>query len=213
MSAEMEARPVQEAPEPETTLHQPVAREPMAGAVTADPAMEVPALVPGARMALFAGLLVSLLGAWGALVAYLGPSLGFGPAGAAAWHWDRTNTFLNLVPGAAGVLAGLLMMLWAGARFRAPMLSLAALIAFAAGAWFVLGPEVYPVLHGTVPTFGPVTGPGGLVHFAIRVGYGLGVGLLMCLLAGMVLAIAPFRPVLMRRDVMVGDGRRHPVAL
>jgi hypothetical protein len=211
MSAEMEARPVEEAEL--ATTHQPVVREPMAGAGAVDPAMEASAMVPGARMALLAGLHVTLLGAWGALVAYFGPSFGFGPAGAAAWHWDRTNTFLNLVPGAAGVFAGLLMMLWAGARFRAPMLSLAALIAFAAGAWFVLGPEVYPVLHGTVPNFGAVTGPSGLAHFTTRVGYGLGVGLLMCLLAGMVLAVAPFRPVLMRREMLAPEGRRHPVAL
>ncbi|HZU72928.1 MAG TPA: hypothetical protein VE990_09180 [Acidimicrobiales bacterium] len=215
MSTDMEANPAERVDEPPTTVGEPRAdRAPMAGA----PVVER-MVVPGTGLALFAGLLITLLGAWGALVAYLGPTFGFGPAGAAAWQWSGAHTYLNLVPGAAAVAAGMLMMLGSAARGRAPLLGLAALVAFGAGAWFVLGPQVYPILvpGATVPSFGALTGAGGVAHFVTRVGYGMGEGLLMCLLAGMVMAVASFRPMVAgrgvaRRDAALAGRRRHRMA-
>jgi hypothetical protein len=114
------------------------------------------------------GLLLVLLGAWGALIPFVGPYFHFAYTPDTAWTWTWGRFFLEVVPGAAAVLGGLILMVSA---FR-PVAMFAATLATAAGAWFTVGSMLGPVwasdatlggaggvpsaLNPGVPTGGPL---------------------------------------------------------
>ena len=133
-----------------------------------------------------AGPLLVLLGAWGGAVAYFGPLIGLGPAGAAPWRMTTAHTVLNLVPGAAAVAGGLAVTL--GSRLaRARLQRSGAVVALAAAAWFVIGFAAYPALfRGGPPAYGR-TGGGPVADLGSVAAYGRGVGLLLCALAAVAL--------------------------
>lgn len=82
------------------------------------------------------GLVLVLLGAWGGIVAYVGPRIGFRMDTASAWDWTTSRWELHAAPGAAVVLGGLLLLMAAPraiARFGA-------VLALLAGMWLVVGP-------------------------------------------------------------------------
>lgn len=95
--------------------------------------------VPRTRGTL-SGVLLVLLGAWAGIVAFIGPYLDFGftPMPDSAWHWTAARGYLQVVPGAAAVLAGLVML----AAANRVATSLAAWLAAAAGAWLIVGPPL-----------------------------------------------------------------------
>jgi len=87
------------------------------------------------------GLMLILLGAWGALIPFVGPYFHFAYTPDAAWTWTWGRFFLEIVPGVATVLGGLILMISA---FR-PVAMFGAALAAAAGAWFVVGSLLGPV--------------------------------------------------------------------
>ena len=57
--------------------------------------------------------LVILLGAWAALVAFIGPSFDYQATSTSSWRWTTTNWLLHLVPGAVAFAGGFLILaLW-----------------------------------------------------------------------------------------------------
>jgi hypothetical protein len=90
--------------------------------------------VPRSRGA-FSGLLLVLLGLWGALVPILGPYFHFGFAPDKAWDFTAGRVWLQIVPGAAVFLGGLITLGSANRAFAAFGAWLAAL----GGAWFTVG--------------------------------------------------------------------------
>jgi hypothetical protein len=138
------------------------------------------------------GLLTIAIGAWGGIVAYLGPSFGYDASSSGSWYWDWQHSLLYLIPGAVAVVTGLWM--WALAarthagsgRFGA---GLAGLLLLAAGAWFVLGPVVWTLFYST-PVFGPASPMNNFLH---QLGYNLGPGLILVALGGMTLSHAAIR--------------------
>src|SRR5437899_267956 len=88
--------------------------------------------------AAISGLLIALLGFWGALIAFVGPYFNYAFGVDETWHYTADRLWLNILPGAAAVLAGLVLVVSAK---RAALLG-GALLALAAGAWFVVGPAV-----------------------------------------------------------------------
>lgn len=132
------------------------------------------------------GLLSLLLSAWGGIVPYLGPSFGYSSNGAPAWHWSLQHTLLYLVPGAVGVVISLAVLAQsrAGRAAVRASLGLSGLILIACGAWFVIGPVTWPVLHSG-QVFGTATSAS--ARFVNQVGYNLGVGVLLAALGGMVM--------------------------
>ena len=96
--------------------------------------------VPRTR-GLGSGLLLILLGAWGALIPFVGPYFHFAYTPDAAWTWTWGRFFLEIVPGVATALGGLILMISA---FR-PVAMLGAALAAAGGAWFVVGSLLGPV--------------------------------------------------------------------
>lgn len=85
-----------------------------------------------------AGLLVLLLGVWAGIIPFVGPYFHYGFAPDATWHFTLDRLWLNILPGAAAVLGGLMMMS-AGRRGGG---LLGAWLALAGGLWLVLGPSV-----------------------------------------------------------------------
>ncbi|WKG06064.1 hypothetical protein [Mycolicibacterium sp. HK-90] len=81
------------------------------------------------------GLLLVLLGIWGALIPFVGPYFDFAFTPDQAWVWTSARGWLEVVPGAVTALGGLLLM---GSGNRATA-HFGAWLAVLGGAWFVIG--------------------------------------------------------------------------
>ncbi|GAC1403316.1 MAG: hypothetical protein NVS4B6_18790 [Mycobacterium sp.] len=81
------------------------------------------------------GFLLILLGAWGALVPFVGPYFNFAFTPNQEWFWTNARGWLEVLPGAATALGGLLLLVSAN-RVTA---MLGGWLAVLAGAWFVVG--------------------------------------------------------------------------
>ena len=87
------------------------------------------------------GVLLILLGAWGALIPFIGPYFHFAYTPDTAWAWTWGRFFLEIVPGVATALGGLILLISA---FR-PVAMFGAALAAAGGAWFAVGSMLGPV--------------------------------------------------------------------
>ncbi len=97
--------------------------------------------MPRSRGAL-SGLILVVLGAWGALIPFVGPHFDFAYTPDQDWAWTTGRGWLEVLPGAAAVLAGLLLIFSAN-RITAMV---GGWLAVLAGVWFVIGGEVAPML-------------------------------------------------------------------
>ena len=117
------------------------------------------------------GALIILLGLWGALIPFIGPSFHYAFGGFQTWHYTSQRLWLCIVPGAVAVIGGLLLM---RARTRVGGLT-AAWVALAAGVWFAIGPSVSLRWHHTIYAIGAPAG-GYTRQMLEWVGYFYGVG-------------------------------------
>ena len=81
------------------------------------------------------GLLLILLGAWGALIPFIGPYFHFAYSPDQAWVWSTARAWLEVFPGVTAALGGFLLLI-SGNRATAMFGGWLAVIA---GAWFVVG--------------------------------------------------------------------------
>ena len=103
----------------------------------------------------FSGFLLILLGLWGALIPFIGPYFHYAYTPDKAWTYNTGRLWLELLPGAAVVVGGFLLMIAKG-RHTALF---GALLAAAAGAWFTLGPVLSPLWNSHVAMGGsPASG-------------------------------------------------------
>jgi hypothetical protein len=126
-----------------------------------------------------AGVIALLASAWGGIVPYVGPVLGYGIDGSGSWHWSLAHTVLSLVPGVAGVLLGLFVLAESrGISLGRGRLSLATagLLLMVCGAWFAIGPLAWPVLSNGTGYFRAGTH---LRFLADEVGSSIGVGIIL----------------------------------
>ncbi|MGH3272870.1 MAG: hypothetical protein ACRDNZ_00905 [Streptosporangiaceae bacterium] len=89
------------------------------------------------------GILLVLLGAWGAIIPFVGPYMGYAYTPNTTWTYTNGRLWLSILPGVATMLGGIMVLL--SAR-RIPAISGASLAALS-GAWFVVGA---PILAATV---------------------------------------------------------------
>ena len=136
------------------------------------------------------GVLTLLVGAWGGIVPFVGPLFGYSADGTTAWYWNLPHALLWLAPGAAACLAAAVMI---GALPRA-MAGLgrmgafgAGVLAVLAGAWFVVGPEAWPVLFRSAGVFAPA---GAMRAFVHQIGYSFGPGVLLVLFGALTMGMA-----------------------
>ena len=102
------------------------------------------------------GVLLILLGAWGALIPFVGPYFHFAYTPDTAWTWTWGRFFLAIVPGVAVALGGLILMISA---FR-PVAMFGAALAAAGGAWFAVGHLLGPVWSSAPGSIPPALSPG-----------------------------------------------------
>jgi hypothetical protein len=124
-------------------------------------------------------VLTIALGAWGAIVPYVGPLFGYGATGGGAWHWNLAHSLLGLAPGALAVVVGFLLF----AETRGikvgrglPGLFAAGLLVLASGAWFIVGPAAWPVISAHGSYFEAASPYRGLLNL---LGYSFGTGILL----------------------------------
>jgi len=90
--------------------------------------------VPRSRGVL-SGLLLVLLGAWGALVPFVGPYFHYAYTPDHGWTYTTGRFWLEVLPGAVTVLGGLIVLISASR----PLAHFGAWLAALGGAWFALG--------------------------------------------------------------------------
>jgi hypothetical protein len=140
------------------------------------------ARIPRTRGA-FSGLLLVLLGAWGALIPFIGPYFHFAYTPDKAWVWSSARFWLEVLPGAAVVLGGLIVL----GSSRRPSAMLGALLALLGGAWFVAGNTLSAVWNHGVPQAG-VPANTGLTRVAVeQLGFFTGLGALIIFFAALAL--------------------------
>ncbi|MGW5054048.1 hypothetical protein [Actinokineospora sp. NPDC004072] len=129
------------------------------------------------------GVLLVLLGLWGALIPLIGPYLGMSYGTDQPWQFTAARLLLNFLPGLLVVLGGLGLI--ASARSAGGVLWgwLAAL----GGAWFVLGQTVSSMWNGGAPAGGRPIGDSPVTRAAIELVYHLGLGTLIVFLASVAL--------------------------
>jgi hypothetical protein len=81
------------------------------------------------------GFLLILLGAWGALIPFVGPNFGFAYTPDQEWTWTAARGWLEVLPGAATAVGGVLLLT---SRNRAAAM-LGGWLTVVAGGWFVVG--------------------------------------------------------------------------
>jgi len=91
------------------------------------------------------GVLLMILGLWAALVPFIGPSfdLGYTPNPNSTWHWTAARGWLEVLPGAAAFLGGLLLL----ASTSRAMTVFGGWLAALGGAWLVIGSALAPAIH------------------------------------------------------------------
>jgi hypothetical protein len=77
------------------------------------------------------------------LIPFIGPAFDFGFGGSQTWDWTAARFWLEVLPGIACFVGGLMMLVSAN-RGTA---MLGAWLAIAAGAWFVIGPTLAKPFH------------------------------------------------------------------
>ncbi|OBG54878.1 hypothetical protein A9X03_05030 [Mycobacterium sp. E1715] len=138
------------------------------------------------------GLLLVIMGAWGALIPFVGPRFNFAYTPDREWAWSTARGWLEVLPGAATVLGGLLLIV-AGNRVAA---MLGGWLAVLAGAWFVVGGQFAPLLG--IGSAGDPVAATDRKRAVLEVSYFSGLGALIVFVGGVVLARTAVR---LARDV------------
>src|SRR5207248_3683870 len=86
----------------------------------------------------FSGLLIAVLGIWGALIPFIGPYFNYSFGTNSTWHYTTDRLWLNILPAAVALVGGFLLV---GAATRAAGI-VGGWLALTAGAWFVVGPAL-----------------------------------------------------------------------
>lgn len=137
--------------------------------------------MPRSRGAVSGSLLV-LAGVWGGLIPFLGPRFDFAYTPAQEWAWTTARGWFEVLPGAAAVLGGLLLL---ASRNRVGA-TFGGLLAVLAGAWFVVGPRVAPLMR--LGTIGDPVGATERKRAVLELSYFTGLGVLIVLVGGFAVA-------------------------
>ncbi|OBI84736.1 hypothetical protein [Mycobacterium sp. E740] len=151
--------------------------------------------MPRSRGAM-SGFLLILLGAWGALIPFVGPLFDFAYSPDRAWTWTTGRGWLEVLPGAVTALGGLLLLM---SRNRATAM-LGGWLAVAGGAWFVVGRALAGPLG--LGDAGVPLAATEAKHVALELTYFYGLGALIVFLGAAALGRISVRSV---RDVEWAD--------
>jgi hypothetical protein len=131
----------------------------------------------------FSGFLLILLGLWGALIPFVGPYFHYAYTPDKAWTYNTGRLWLELLPGAAVVFGGFLLMV---ARSRHTAL-FGALLAAAAGAWFALGTVLSPLWNHHIPMGGSPASSSMYMRIMEQLGFFTALGVVIVFVAAVAL--------------------------
>ena len=153
------------------------------------------------------GLLIALLGIWGALIPFVGPYFDYSFGTNSTWHYTADRLWLNILPGALALLAGLLLL----TASRRTTGSLGGWLAVTAGTWFLIGPSVSLTWESGA---GPIGRPlfGSTRQMLELVGYFYGLGALVIALGAFAAGRFVSRPLLRDEPAMAAAPGRPAVA-
>jgi hypothetical protein len=143
------------------------------------------------------GALLVLLGIWGALIPFVGPYFHYAYQPDRAWTSTSGRIWLEVLPGAVTLAAGLVVL---ASRLR-PFALLGAWLAALAGAWFAVGDVVGGHFSG-IP--GPGTPAGGTTRAVLeQLGFFTGLGVVIVFMAAV--ALGRFSVVSAKDAVALGE--------
>lgn len=137
--------------------------------------------IPRSRGALSGALLI-LLGLWGALIPLVGPYASFAYTPDQTWTVTAGRVWLEILPGAAAILGGMILLITS----LRPAALLGACLAILAGAWFTVGTTLAPLW--TTVALDPGSPVGGQVDRVLeQVSFFTGLGAVIICVASVIL--------------------------
>jgi hypothetical protein len=134
--------------------------------------------IPRSRGAL-SGVLLVLLGIWGALIPFIGPYFHYAYTPNRTWDYTSGRLWLEILPGVAALVGGVIVLM---SRLR-PVVVFGALLAALAGIWFAIGGLV---AHAWTRLPGAGAPVGGATRTALeQIGFFTGLGVAIALLAAL----------------------------
>ncbi len=128
------------------------------------------------------GLILIVLGAWGALIPFVGPHFNFAYTPDRESAWTTARGWLEVLPGGLTALGGLLL-IFSGNRANAIV---GGWLAVLAGGWFVIGGEVAPMLG--IGSAGDPVAATDRKRAALEISYFSGLGAVIVFIGGIALA-------------------------
>jgi hypothetical protein len=125
------------------------------------------------------GFLLVLLGLWGALIPFIGPYFHYAYTPDTAWTYDAARLWLEILPGAAVFLGGILLIIATGRHVAL----FGAILAAAAGAWFTLGTILSPLWNHHVPLGGSPASSTVFMRIMEQIGFFSALGLVIVFIA------------------------------
>jgi hypothetical protein len=154
------------------------------------------------------GFLLVLLGIWGAIIPFIGPYFHYAFTPDTDWTYTTARLWLEILPGAAVFLGGVLLMIATGRHIAL----FGATLAAAAGAWFALGTVLSPLWStGGVTLGGTPVASTTLMRIMEQVGFFTGLGAVVILFAAMAIGrISAVSPGL--REVAAVPANTGPIS-
>src|SRR5215469_10255378 len=125
------------------------------------------------------GFLLVLLGAWGALIPFIGPYFHYAYTPDQTWTYNTARLWLEILPGAAVFLGGILLIIATGRHIAL----FGALLAAAGGAWFTLGTVFSPLWNNNVPLGGSPVGSTVFMRTMEQIGFFSALGVVIVFIA------------------------------
>jgi hypothetical protein len=147
-----------------------------------------------------------VLGAWGALIPFVGPYFDYQIGTTQTWDWTIDRLWLSVLPGAAAVLGGLLLMAATTRRTA----SFGALLALGGGLWFVVGPTMSMLWNDGNLATGAALGDTG-TRVIEWIGFFYGTGALITTVAAYELGFMAALPVTGEAGIPAAIEERGPV--
>jgi hypothetical protein len=143
------------------------------------------------------GTLLALLGLWGGLIPFIGPYFHYAYTPDKTWDYTTARLWLEILPGAAVFIGGVLLVF---ARNR--MISAcAAALAAAGGAWFALGTVFSPLWNHNQPLGGAPASATVVMRIAEQVGFFTGLGVVVAALAALAFGTVTSAPTVARTKI------------
>ena len=125
------------------------------------------------------GFVLMLLGLWGGLIPFIGPYFNYAYTPDTAWTYNTARLWLEVLPGAAVFLGGILLIISASRHIAL----FGAALAAAGGAWFTLGTVFSPLWNNNVQLGGSPASATVVMRIAEQVGFFTGLGVVVVAIA------------------------------